>query len=73
MGLTRSLDIVLRHEAVEHAKAGDKAVFTGTLIVVPDVASLSGGGMQRACSPQGGRSCIREGSSGGGRATRRRG
>lgn len=33
--------MVLRAEAVEVAQAGDKCAFTGTLIVVPDVGSLS--------------------------------
>lgn len=42
--MPRSVDIILRHEAVEYAKAGDKALFTGTLIVVPDVSQLSGSG-----------------------------
>ncbi len=28
-------------QVVERAKAGDKAVFTGTLIVVPDVSQLN--------------------------------
>lgn len=36
----RSLDVVLRAEIVERAKAGDKVIFTGTFIVVPDVAAL---------------------------------
>ena len=41
------MDIVLRHEAVEKAKAGDKCVFTGTLIVIPDVGKISRtGGMK---------------------------
>lgn len=35
-----SLDVILRGEIVERAKAGDKCVFTGTFIVVPDVAQL---------------------------------
>ena len=38
-----SVDVILRHEAVEGTKAGDKALFTGTLIVIPDVAQLAGG------------------------------
>eukprot|EP00038_Savillea_parva_P001926 m.108550 g.108550 ORF g.108550 m.108550 type:complete len:738 (+) comp10660_c1_seq6:25-2238(+) len=42
--MPRSVDIVLRHEAVELAKAGDCSVFTGTLLVVPDVAQLSSAG-----------------------------
>ena len=32
--------MVLRGDIVERAKAGDKLVFTGTLIVIPDVAQL---------------------------------
>lgn len=36
-----SVEIILRAEAVECAQAGDKSDFTGTLIVVPDVATMS--------------------------------
>jgi len=39
--IPRSVEIVLRAEAVEHAQAGDKCDFTGTLIVVPDVAQIN--------------------------------
>lgn len=38
--MPRSLDVILRGELVERAKAGDKCVFTGTFIVVPDVSQL---------------------------------
>lgn len=38
--MPRSMDIILRNDAVEKAKPGDKAIFTGTLIVVPDVSQL---------------------------------
>ena len=38
--MPRTLDVILRGEIVERAKAGDKCVFTGTLIVVPDVSQL---------------------------------
>ena len=38
--MPRSLDVILRSEAVERAKAGDKCVFTGTFIVLPDVSNL---------------------------------
>lgn len=41
------MEIILRAEAVEQAQAGDKCDFTGTLIVVPDVAQLSTPGKQR--------------------------
>jgi DNA replicative helicase MCM subunit Mcm2 (Cdc46/Mcm family) len=39
-----SVEVVLRAEAVEMAQAGDKCDFTGTLIVVPDVSTLSTAG-----------------------------
>ena len=38
--LPRSVDIILRHEAVEKAKPGDKLVFTGALVVIPDVKQM---------------------------------
>ena len=38
--MPRSLDVILRGEMVERAKAGDKCVFTGTFIVIPDVSQL---------------------------------
>ncbi|XP_064611933.1 zygotic DNA replication licensing factor mcm6-like [Liolophura sinensis] len=39
--IPRSVEIVLRAEAVETAQAGDKCDFTGTLIVVPDISQIS--------------------------------
>ncbi|GJP72404.1 hypothetical protein CLOP_g3140 [Closterium sp. NIES-67] len=39
--LPRTLDVILRHELVEQARAGDKCIFSGTLVVVPDVAALT--------------------------------
>ncbi|XP_019516883.1 PREDICTED: DNA replication licensing factor MCM6 isoform X2 [Hipposideros armiger] len=39
--IPRSLEVILRAEAVESAQAGDKCDFIGTLIVVPDVSKLS--------------------------------
>jgi DNA replication licensing factor MCM6 len=38
--MPRSVDVILRHGAVDKAKAGDKVFFTGTLVVVPDVGQL---------------------------------
>ncbi|CAO1634649.1 unnamed protein product [Sympodiomycopsis kandeliae] len=38
--MPRSIDVILRSEVVERAKAGDKCVFTGAFIVVPDVSQL---------------------------------
>ncbi|KAF9930229.1 MCM DNA helicase complex subunit mcm6 [Mortierella alpina] len=42
--MPRTMDVILRGEIVEKAKAGDKARFTGMLIVVPDVSQLRGAG-----------------------------
>src|SRR3954464_5558234 len=36
-----SLDVIVRSDIVERAKAGDKCIFTGTLIVVPDITQLT--------------------------------
>ncbi|KAK6456849.1 DNA replication licensing factor, MCM6 component [Scheffersomyces xylosifermentans] len=38
--MPRTLDVILRGEAVERAKPGDKCKFTGTEIVIPDVSQL---------------------------------
>ena len=42
-----SVEVVLRAEAVETAQAGDKSDFTGTLIVIPDVSTMSTPGKVR--------------------------
>ena len=39
--LPRTMDVILRNSQVENVRPGDKAVFTGTLVVVPDVAALT--------------------------------
>lgn len=43
--MPRHMDVILRQDAAEKAKAGDKCVFIGTLMVVPDLsaARLPGG------------------------------
>jgi DNA replication licensing factor MCM6 len=38
--MPRTIDIILRGEIVDRAKAGEKCIFTGALIVVPDVSQL---------------------------------
>jgi len=48
--IPRSLEIVLRAEAVETAQAGDRCDFTGTLVVVPDVSQLSTPGVRAETS-----------------------
>ncbi|KAI9513229.1 MCM-domain-containing protein [Russula earlei] len=67
--MPRSLDVILRSELVERAKAGDKCVFTGTFIVVPDVSQLGlpGGNnaeLQREANRNGAKSASAIGGSG---------
>ena len=38
--MPRSMDVILRGEIVDKPKPGDKAVFTGMLITVPDIVQL---------------------------------
>jgi len=38
--MPRSIDVILRGDIVDKAKPGDRTVFTGTLVVVPDVVQL---------------------------------
>ncbi|TPX59094.1 hypothetical protein PhCBS80983_g02737 [Powellomyces hirtus] len=54
--MPRSIDVILRNEAVERAKAGDKVIITGTPIVVPDVAQLIGNRTEAQRADSGGRS-----------------
>ena len=35
--MPRSIDVILRGDAVDKAKPGDRTIFSGTLVVVPDV------------------------------------
>lgn len=38
--MPRSLDVILRNEAVDKCKAGDSSVFCGQLIVIPDITQF---------------------------------
>jgi len=38
--MPRSIDVILRHSMVDKVKPGDKCLFTGYLIVVPEIISL---------------------------------
>lgn len=39
--MPRTLTVIVRNEAVEICKPGDKCIFTGSLVVVPDVSMLA--------------------------------
>ena len=39
--MPRSLDVIVRNEAVDKCKAGDSTVFCGTLIVIPDITQFN--------------------------------
>ncbi|CAN6855376.1 unnamed protein product [Brassica oleracea] len=47
--LPRSLDVILRHEIVEQARAGDTVIFTGAVIVLPDISALASPGERAEC------------------------
>ena len=42
--LPRTMEVILRNDVVELARAGDEVNFTGTLLVVPDIAAISAPG-----------------------------
>jgi DNA replication licensing factor MCM6 len=42
--MPRSMDVILRNEMVERCKAGDKCIFTGSLVVLPDGSALARAG-----------------------------
>ena len=42
--MPRSMDVILRNEMVEKCKAGDKCVFVGSLVVIPDGSALARAG-----------------------------
>ncbi|KAK9937276.1 hypothetical protein M0R45_014077 [Rubus argutus] len=50
--LPRSLDVIIRHEIVEKARAGDTVIFTGTVVVIPDILALAAPGERSECSRQ---------------------
>lgn len=39
--MPRTIDVAIRNDAVDKAKPGDKLIFTGTLVVLPDASSLA--------------------------------
>lgn len=52
--MPRTMDVIVRGEMVDRAKAGEKCIFTGALIVVPDVSQLGLPGVRPEASRDGG-------------------
>lgn len=52
--LPRSLDVIIRGEMVESVRPGDKIVFTGCLIVVPDLGAYQAPGERTLLQSKGG-------------------
>lgn len=52
--MPRTIDVIFRNDTVESAKAGDKVVLTGTLVVIPDAVSLARAGERVRAVPKGG-------------------
>lgn len=52
--MPRTMDVILRNDNVESAKAGDKVIITGTLVVIPDAVSLARAGERVQATPKGG-------------------
>ena len=44
--LPRTMEVVFRNDIVEQARAGDKLVFSGSLVVVPDVSVITAPGQR---------------------------
>lgn len=45
------MEVILRNDVVDKARPGDKVVFTGMLVVVPDVAAISAPGERIEARP----------------------
>jgi len=52
--MPRSVDVILRNEQVERARAGDKCTFVGSVIVIPDISQIASPG-DRVTAASGGR------------------
>ena len=65
--MPRTIDVIVRNEMVERAKAGDRVVLTGSLVVVPDGSALARAGeAARASGNNPGGRAGKEAASGGG-------
>jgi DNA replication licensing factor MCM6 len=50
--MPRSVDVIVRNEQVEKGQPGDRCIFVGTLVVVPDVYSMLKPGEKYQLTPQ---------------------
>jgi DNA replication licensing factor MCM6 len=48
--IPRSIDVILRGDTVDKAKPGDRTIFSGTFVVVPDVIQLMKPGEKQQAS-----------------------
>jgi DNA replication licensing factor MCM6 len=62
--MPRTMDVILRNDNVESAKAGDKVVLSGSLIVIPDAVSLARAGDRIQAAPTGAPAMRTEGVTG---------
>lgn len=62
--MPRTVDVILRNDNVESAKAGDKVVLSGSLIVIPDAVSLARAGDRIQVAPSGAPAMRHEGVTG---------
>ncbi|EFN51204.1 hypothetical protein CHLNCDRAFT_28165, partial [Chlorella variabilis] len=62
--LPRTMEVILRNDQVESVRPGDKAVFTGMLVVVPDVAALTAPGERLQAKLQSDKGGLSEGVTG---------
>ncbi|KAL1968020.1 hypothetical protein VTN77DRAFT_2437 [Rasamsonia byssochlamydoides] len=65
--MPRTMDVIVRGEMVDRAKAGERCIFTGTLIAVPDVSQLGLPGVRPEATRDNG--AFRGGDVGGGGVT----
>lgn len=69
--MPRTIDVIVRNEMVERAKAGDRVVLTGSLVVVPDGSALARAGeAARASGNNSGARSGKEAAGGGGGGVR---
>ena len=54
--LPRTMEVIFRNDIVEQARAGDKLIFSGSLVVVPDVSVITAPGQRSLLKGAGARS-----------------